>query len=1494
VKNDHQHSKDLNEIHLTQLADKDGFNILKLCAEEGDIKCVDILISLNIFQDDPSDIQNAQSRAQYYQHFDILLLLLKNNYTYPQYIREDLFPEDLKQFVKIFEDIHEAVKLKNFEQITRIIEEHPKIRHFYNKTNESVLKIALKLKFFDIYEHLLSHDLVLSPHENITRILAGFDDSDLTVLREIHFRCKKDLPESHMNTLMMNTSISHDDMEKEGKEKLVLRAYSVLNKDPQINPILKAVAASKRFIIVFDFKRTSVEVVDPTATDEMRGVFYLDRKICIGAKQLLDPSTEHETFGTLAHELCHYAMFLTFKNRAKPYQKSDHHIKEEYKKILKYCMENREKEEIISFAFGDNKHIYSAELIVRVVHLLAMYHNQPEKLQELREVYVLLFNYHSDVVLPAIKKAIPGIKSKADNELKEKDKKISNLSILLLVSIGLGIIIACLASLYFYKPVYKFSKLSDREKETVQSGLVWYKNETVMLNKLFPGKLDIFQHLTSDHISQLLKNEMLNFDDPQFHYLEEQIDLKWENLAENLREKFLDSYLNFQGKIVKLKDINNLYSEAFNALTSQQIIRLLSGNEFVIGEEFESEIKFYVERQFITEDAKLIRFEYEFGHEYVDIYDTRDEYIENRTKDKTLQELYDELLKKDFNEITQLFDKINENFVFKAAFYDLNHEAFHFMHKNSNVILEQADHEKILILSSEAGAGKTVTFEHFAIKMKTKFPLRWVSYLDLPKYTELYKSNRTAESLLKEIFELSPQKNNFEFRIFEECLKSGNLVLIWNAFDEISPTYNEFILNLIKYIHETYKNVQYVCTRPLYSDQLKKSFRIRTWQLIPFDNNKKQEFLRKFFDYENVSSVKVQEYIEKVEKIVEKLNYNDQFIYNFETPLMLRLIAEIHKNGDLFETLNIYGIFKAFVESKIELWLNKSKNTFSIAKKLLFSGSLKTIWQKFALLNEFSMFATSTLGLKMGKLQIMQKKIPIDFPIEEISQMGILFINGKNNFEFSHATLSEFFVAQFFIENIFDIDGSVDSDEAELRLELFYKVIQSYGIDQQIITDFMSSYLQGRKPQNPKKFNPIISKLIRTKFKKFFIRMLDTNYPKVFEFLFEFFKPDHDVLVDLLHVHEHETFYTAIFNPNYFTLFVDPEEIKSLAEKCLTDEEFQKFLTGKNQKGKILFGIYSYGFFGILKSIDAYSAEIDTFSGSSVWDFFPIMKYNLTVDEQKELFVATLNPKIYLYYEIMFSTVEYENLWTNFENLLTQHEMQDVIGDALVLYFEIFPSNKPRIEFFLNLLLEKAKKILTSSQIFEMFLNKSILHEAYWSGESFKVLWNFLRNQTNKEERRKILLQNDLDDKNFYFWTSFDELKKSFSRFKYNYFYYDFTPFKMFHRALTVPNSDKFYVTRDIYKEHFNNSEIREIIFGSNDFLYYVIGKAYDEPFKVFTSFLEELFEENEKQLLKKLFERKIDPTNLSVFELVDYYQGLPHFQTKWFNNLKTLSDLIK
>ncbi|KAL7038127.1 hypothetical protein ACKWTF_009461 [Chironomus riparius] len=754
------------EVELHFLADDRNYNLLLTACESGIIKPIESLILYGMESQLPGSEITAQCLAFKNQHFDVLLKLLETNSTFPELIDISKCSESIKNFIETSEEFHESIKTKNLTKLEEILATYPKLRHFYNLSNESAMKVAVNLKQMKVYEFLVSKNLSFGPHEDTDKIWNSLTITDREDLHDIHIKYLKDMPEKHINILMANTSFSHDETDDENRRNLVFGAYQALNGDSRIKIILKVVAATKIFHIVFDFYQDSTYRIDPTTSAGTTGTFYFSGRVLIGAKQLLSPETEHETFGTLAHELCHYALYVIFENKANPYPASDKEAQKNFQEILDICVAKKEKEVIIKNVYDFyRKTEQPSELIVRPAHLIALYLQDPDKLREVNELFPELFDYYEKIVIPAMEKALPDLETRLA-----------------------------------YKPAYIYSKLPDDKKVKVQNGMVSYKNVKVKLCELYPEDLKIYDKLTSEHISQLLNSKVLNFKDLQMRYLEEMINFKWENLSEKLKQKCLNSYLNFQGLNVKFKDLYESCSEAFHTLTSQQIIKILSGDRFVIGSKVESDVDFYQESRFIHEDSKMIAFEYEHGHEYKVDYKTEEEHVRHRIQSQTFTEFIQEFSKNNFEFCSKIFEKVKKNEFYQTRHYDLSSKGFKFMHKNSQEIIKQADNEKLLILSSEAGAGKTATFEQLAIEIKNKCRKLWVSYVDLKDYTQFYIGDGIAEKLLEDILRLSSVNNEFERKIFEELFKSGKVVIFWNGFDEISPTYNEFIFNLIDWI----------------------------------------------------------------------------------------------------------------------------------------------------------------------------------------------------------------------------------------------------------------------------------------------------------------------------------------------------------------------------------------------------------------------------------------------------------------------------------------------------------------------------------------------------------------------------------------------------------------------------------------------------------------------------------------------------------------------
>ncbi|XP_070507649.1 uncharacterized protein [Chironomus tepperi] len=1067
----------LNLIELDLLADSRDFNLLQLAAETGNTEIVNILLKLKMKTCSMDNKIDAQSMAFNNKHFDVLYILLQNNLTFPQSFESSECTGKLKEFCDVTEDVHKLISSNEKDKLEEILNQHQNLRHFFNFSNKSALMISLESKSFEVFDLLLSKKLRFGSNEDPADYYEKLDDYDIQrQIRDIQNKYSQPFLEKHIHTLVANSTACFDETEVKDKLDTVKRAFELLSQNIFTKIILQIVAASKNFKIVFDFNREAVNVLDPTATEFTQGVCYISGKMYIGAKQLLDPATEHETLAVLIHELCHFVMIQVYKNHANPYTKDDKKTMTEFEEISRICEENSEAEEIIGLVYNCYpEEDFHAELIVRVVHLLAFYRNLPEKLAQVRTKFIKLFEFYENKVVPELQQALPEIESHHEKVLEIKDKKITKFKIISIVVTVVGILGAILIAYFLYKPTYKFNELSDVDQMSVFKAPVLYKGINLEFEDLFAKNSTIYGNLTSDHILKMINKEQLDLTDPHLRYVQEQINHSWENMTQKLKDKVLNSNFTFQDESLKLGKLDGINSKLFNYLTSDQIVNVLDGQELIVHDMIKNETKFYVERKFENSNIREIYFSFRQhveGQEDINCWKTT--YMPK--SNKTFESFYQEFISQNMSDQMSTIDRIKQSTRFE---YCVNLDSFiealssNYVPLDFEQVLKTAIDSKLFILSGEAGTGKTITFEQFTMKFKKIFPTRWVSYIDLKDYKHLYQGNRTlddVENMLETIFGLS-SRNEFERQIFKDYFKSGNLILFWNGFDEISPQYNE-----------------------------------------------QENYIKKFLMSENIDESKIPNYLEKVQKIVKSTGSKQ----SFDTPLMLGMIAELIASDEIiYESENLYQIYLKFVKKKIDNW--KKKSDFA----LKFYDDSFTDHRTFDMMKLYQSYALKTeasyRGIKANalKLRIMRQKIPAELTSDEISRMGILYINDGKNVEFAHRTFAEFFIAQYLIESIYIADDEPSEVEAELRIDMFRYFAQQLGIQ-----NFLNSYIQLKTPENVKPFEKQIAKLLTTKYQK----ILFDLKPEHFSFLFKFFKRDPKVLKKLLQIDENETFYTFYFN----------------------------------------------------------------------------------------------------------------------------------------------------------------------------------------------------------------------------------------------------------------------------------------------------------------------------------------------------------------------------
>lgn len=310
------------------------------------------------------------------------------------------------------EVIHANIEAGDLAKVKELICDYPKDSYVCNARRESAAATAIKAKEIDIYEYLISNQMHLAPHEDMNTLVDGYTSDDKQQIHEIHKALfNKPLPQ-HIINFMSRSMVSHDASKSLHIEhsKLIMDAYLELNEIHWVQSILQIVSSDSKIRIVHDFNHDTIQHLDPSATNRVRGRTYLkDSYIYIGSRGLkphrnlsseANENRRSAALGTLIHELCHYALFLLYKNNCQPYDKCNLRSQQEYEEIIRDCESKKHVDQLIGNVFNNySMQARHAELIVRVPQIIVVYRNNYEQFSACEEAFERLFQFYEQHIV---------------------------------------------------------------------------------------------------------------------------------------------------------------------------------------------------------------------------------------------------------------------------------------------------------------------------------------------------------------------------------------------------------------------------------------------------------------------------------------------------------------------------------------------------------------------------------------------------------------------------------------------------------------------------------------------------------------------------------------------------------------------------------------------------------------------------------------------------------------------------------------------------------------------------------------------------------------------------------------------------------------------------------------------------------------------------------------------------------------------------------------
>ncbi|XP_064463362.1 uncharacterized protein LOC135374310 [Ornithodoros turicata] len=369
---------------------------------------------------------------------------------------------------------------------------------------------------------------------------------------------------------------------------------------------------------------------------------------------------------------------------------------------------------------------------------------------------------------------------------------------------------------------------------------------------------------------------------------------------------------------------------------------------------------------------------------------------------------------------------------------------------NEKVVLSNVE-EKVVIVSSAPGMGKSTLAKRLCTEVKNRDTKRWAMYVDLPQRMASVKTASPSQAdMCRYLADLCQvQKDGVEFALFEKSLKDGSpfeIVVILDAFDELNEECRKCVLELTSSLSEKKACKIYMFTRPVFKRHAQDALHTVSYELLSFSAENRAEFIRK---YERTahSTNENDGASELFQRLLTNLIETNETI--LETPLLLRMILEM-KNGEIAESDDYSSLLK-----RANISADKNKNLYILHVYKLFVWYKHLVFRIEKRKENLRLHAVQEendsaalqfyenhklLAMKCIFPQEKLKYLLNKDELENLEPEGRLmkdaannclkegFLNGLNNGipEFVHKTFAEFFAADYVLQKakvteIFDV-----------------------------------------------------------------------------------------------------------------------------------------------------------------------------------------------------------------------------------------------------------------------------------------------------------------------------------------------------------------------------------------------------------------------------------------------------------------------------------------
>jgi len=504
---------------------------------------------------------------------------------------------------------------------------------------------------------------------------------------------------------------------------------------------------------------------------------------------------------------------------------------------------------------------------------------------------------------------------------------------------------------------------------------------------------------------------------------------------------------------------------------------------------------------------------------------------------------------------------------------------------------------KLLLLSDKGGSGKSTYFRHMAWKMKRRFPLKWISYVDLKQHVHVLQDVPKTDANLTTFIDYMSSKilnltSKVEIGVFGRKFLSNDSIFLWDAVDEVSLMYTDEVLRLSDVIIETKyndevadlarknkidnllclievvskltDNKQWIATRTHLEDAIAYKLGIQTHNFVDFDKDDKKEFLEKLIEAEGLKHQNVSKNLEDIKRFSVDLKEKLKEVWlNFDKNVKIfEIICELYFQNET--NLNLYKIYEEYFHTILLDTYGISKNDSAWFHKL---EIISKTHQHFA---TAQIISHPVYNVFNGEYDDKYKDIQINnlTIFFDIFNLGVVHKN-EEQIIFEDKIFKDFFIAQYFFDNVWNLkDVNLDDNEADCRLEFLFYMFFTTKSPYQIVTEHMIGFIESYENQVDPEFNKVFTELMCENYPNLLLTLTSEDASERIEIATKFFKKDTKIINCLWKVNENRTFFHR-----FLEITTKADEVTAM--KKVVDDNFsknvaQKIFSGKYQSANFL------------------------------------------------------------------------------------------------------------------------------------------------------------------------------------------------------------------------------------------------------------------------------------------------------------------------------------